>query len=49
MARTGAIETTLRRAADFAAKAKEALAPFPPSAVRRGLIAVADYTVRRAR
>jgi octaprenyl-diphosphate synthase len=49
MARTGAIETTMRRAAGYAAKAKEALAPFPPSAVRRGLVAVADYTVQRAR
>ncbi len=49
MARTGAIETTIRRAAVYADQAKAALAPFPPSALRRGLVAVADYTVRRGR
>jgi octaprenyl-diphosphate synthase len=49
MARTGAIQTTLRRAASFAEKAKAALAPFPPSAYRRGLVAVADYTVNRGK
>ncbi len=49
MARTGAIEATLRRAADYAEQAKAALAPFPPSGLRRGLVAVADYTVQRGR
>jgi octaprenyl-diphosphate synthase len=47
--RTGAIEATLRRAALYAEKAKAALAPFPPSVLRRGLMAVADYTVHRGR
>ncbi len=47
MARTGAIEATIRRAASYAEKAKAALAPFPPSVLRRGLMAVADYTVHR--
>jgi octaprenyl-diphosphate synthase len=47
MARTGAIETALRRAGDYAEQAKDALAPFPPSVWKRGLLAVADYTVRR--
>jgi octaprenyl-diphosphate synthase len=49
MARTGAIDTTLRRAATYAETAKAALAPFPPSLWRRSLVAVADYTVRRGR
>ncbi len=49
MGRTGAIATTLRRAADYAAQAKAALAPFPSSPVWRGLMAVADFTVQRAR
>ena len=49
MARTGAIETTLRRAEGFAARAKAALAMFPEGSVRWGLEAVADYTVRRGR
>jgi octaprenyl-diphosphate synthase len=49
MARTGAIEATLRRAADYAEQAKAALAPFAPSGLRRGLAAVADYTVQRGR
>jgi octaprenyl-diphosphate synthase len=49
MARTGAIEVTLRRAAGFAAEAKAALAAFPPSLVRESLLDVADYTVSRGR
>lgn len=49
MARTGAIEATIRRAAGFAAEAKAALRVFAPGGVRAGLEAVADYTVRRAR
>jgi octaprenyl-diphosphate synthase len=49
MARTGAIQATLRRAEHYAAKAKSALAGFPPSVYRRGLMAVADYTVHRGR
>ena len=49
MARTGAIDITLRRAAIYAADAKAALSVFPPSTVRDCLLAVADYTVNRAR
>jgi octaprenyl-diphosphate synthase len=49
MARTGAIDITLARAATYAASAKAALAVFPPSTVRDCLLAVADYTVSRAR
>jgi octaprenyl-diphosphate synthase len=49
MARTGAIETTLRRAEQYVARAKAALAPFAASPYRRGLLAVADYTVGRTR
>jgi octaprenyl-diphosphate synthase len=49
MARTGAIQTALRRASAYAEKAKAALAPFGPSAYRAGLVAVADYTVSRLR
>ena len=49
MEKTGAIETTLARAAGFAERAKAALRVFPDGAVRRRLSDVADYTVRRAR
>jgi octaprenyl-diphosphate synthase len=49
MDRTGAIETTLRRATLYAARAKAALAPFPAGPYRAGLFAVADYTVHRGR
>jgi octaprenyl-diphosphate synthase len=49
MAHHGAIATTLARATRFAGAAKAALAVFPDSAVRRALMDVADYTVRRAR
>jgi octaprenyl-diphosphate synthase len=47
MASTGAIATTLRRARIFADQAKTALEAFPPSSLRRGLMALADYTVER--
>ena len=49
MARTGAIEATLRRAGHYAEQAKAALTPFPPSTFRAALLEVADYTVHRAR
>jgi len=49
MARTGAIETTLLRAEQYAARAKAALAPFSASPYLRGLVSVADYTVARTR
>ncbi len=49
MAQTGAIETTLHRAKDFATRAKAALSVFPESRVKTCLSDVADYTVRRAR
>ena len=49
MQRCGAIRATLERALGFAVAAKEALAPFPDSAMRRALLDVADYTVSRAR
>jgi octaprenyl-diphosphate synthase len=47
--RHGAIRITLDRAAAFAETAKQSLAPFPPSAYRSSLMAVADYTVSRLR
>ena len=49
MARTGAIEAALRRAAGYAEQAKHALKPFGSSVFREGLMAVADYTVSRLR
>ena len=49
MATHGAITATLTRAARFAADAKDALALFPDSPMRAALMAVADYTVSRAR
>ena len=49
MAGCGAIDTTLLRAARFAAAAKAALAAFPDTSWRRALAGVADYTVSRAR
>ncbi len=49
MARCGAIPATLARAAEFAALAKQNLDGFPDGAIRRALLAVADYTVSRAR
>jgi octaprenyl-diphosphate synthase len=45
----GAIGATLDRAAQFAALAKDGLRQFPDSRLRRSLMAVADYTVNRAR
>jgi octaprenyl-diphosphate synthase len=45
----GAIGVTLDRAAHFAGVAKQGLAPFPDSRLRRSLAAVADYTVSRLR
>lgn len=45
----GAISATLGTASDFAAAAKRALSGFPPSELQRTLLAVADYTVSRAR
>jgi octaprenyl-diphosphate synthase len=45
----GAIRATLHRAGGFVAAAKEALAAFPDSPLRRALMDVADYTVSRAR
>jgi octaprenyl-diphosphate synthase len=47
--RHAAIRITLERAAGFAAAAQTALLAFPDSALRRALLGVADYTVRRAR
>jgi octaprenyl-diphosphate synthase len=47
--RHGAISTTLQCASEFAASAKQDLMGFPDSPIRRSLLAVADYTVRRAR
>lgn len=49
VAARGGIAATLRRAAGFADEAKQALAIFPDSALRQGLMAVADYTVSRVR
>ena len=49
MEQTGAIEATLTRAAGFVARAKAALEIFPDGPVRRRLVDVADYTVRRGR
>jgi octaprenyl-diphosphate synthase len=49
MAGSGAIHVTLNRAAAFAAAAKASLGVFPDSPLRQSLIAVADYTLSRAR
>jgi octaprenyl-diphosphate synthase len=49
MERHDAIRATIARAAIFARDAKDALAIFPPSALRQALMDVADYTVRRGR
>ncbi|MDE2005650.1 MAG: polyprenyl synthetase family protein, partial [Rhodospirillales bacterium] len=49
LARHDAIAATRARAAGFAAAAADALAIFPDSRLRRALIAVCDYTVRRGR
>lgn len=45
----GAIGITLARATSFASSAKSNLAIFPDSPIRRCLMAVADFTVSRAR
>ena len=47
IAKHDGIGATLRRAADFAGKAKASLAIFPVSEMREALMAVADYTVSR--
>ncbi len=49
VAARGAIQATLRRAAEYAADAKRAVAIFPDSPVRQSLMAVADFTVSRVR
>ena len=49
MASHDAIGATLLRAARFADEAKAALSLFPDSPIRSALMAVADYTVSRAR
>jgi octaprenyl-diphosphate synthase len=49
MARHGAIEATLSRAAGFAAEARASLLSFPPSPLRAVMEEVADYTVARVR
>ncbi len=49
MRQHGAIEATLARAATFAEAAKRCLAVFPATPMRARLMAVADYTVSRAR
>lgn len=49
MGRRGAIRLTVDRAAHFARAAQAALAPFPETRLRRALVAVADYTLSRAR
>lgn len=48
MERRGSIRATLDQAASFVTAAKAALAVFPQSAFRQGLLDVADYTVSRA-
>jgi octaprenyl-diphosphate synthase len=47
MERRGALQTTFARARRFATLAQDALAPFPPSALRTCLHDVADFTVSR--
>ena len=47
MESSGAIRTTLDRAAGFATAAKAALGAFAPGPFRQALMDVADYTVRR--
>ena len=49
MARSDAIGVTLDRAGEFALAAKDSLAVFPDTKLRRSLQAVADYTVSRLR
>jgi octaprenyl-diphosphate synthase len=49
MARSGAIQATLDRAAGFADQAKAALARFAETPIRTALMGVADYTISRVR
>ncbi len=49
MAQCDAIAATLARASGFASLAKRALASFADGPIRRALLAVADYTISRAR
>ncbi len=49
IAATDAIGATLRRAADYAERARDALSPFPDSRIRQLLGEVAAYTVSRGR
>ncbi|MBN8898566.1 MAG: polyprenyl synthetase family protein [Rhodospirillales bacterium] len=49
MTRRDAIPATIGRAMRFAQEAKAALDVFPDTPIRRALVAVADYTVQRAR
>ena len=49
IAATGSIGVTLRRAADYAARARDALETFPDSRIRQLLCGVATYTVSRGR
>jgi octaprenyl-diphosphate synthase len=45
----GAIAATLQRAGEFANRAKASLSRFEETPIRRSLLAIADFTVRRAR
>ncbi len=47
--RHGGIPATLAAAAEFATRAKAAMMTFADNPLRRGLLAVADYTLSRAR
>ena len=49
IAATGAIDATLRRAADYAGQAQDALSMFPDNRIRGLLRDVAAYTVNRGR
>ncbi len=49
IAATGAIDATLRRAADYAERAQASLRPFPDSRIRGLLGEIAAYTVNRGR
>ena len=49
IAATGAIDTTLRHAADYAERAQDALSVFPVSRIRGLLCEIAAYTVSRGR
>ena len=48
MSRHQALEDTIRRAQHYGAIAKEALALFPPSAVKSALIEAVDFCIARA-